>query len=293
MSDVVLVTGSHGLLGASVSAELRRCGYTVRGYDLREGDDILDRERLGRALRGCAACLHLAAVADLYEAEADPARCELVNVEGTRRVAAACRAAGARLVYASTCCVYGNNGVERCDEHAPPAPSERYAQTKLAGEAFVALAGPDAVTLRLATFYGPGMRESLATSIFLRRALAGQEIIIHGDGQQTRCYTHVDDIARGVVTVLASRARPRCVNVASDEVCSVLELARIAQQAVGVEVPLRFVADRPGQIRRSEIDAGLLLELGWAPRWSLAEGMRSCARALAGSSKEGECASDS
>ena len=288
MSDVVLVTGSDGFLGASVSAELRRRGYAPRSYDLSNGDDILDRDRLRRALQGCVACLHLAAVADLYDAEADPSRCELVNVEGTRRVAEACRTSGARLLYASTCCVYGNNGVEYCDERAAPAPSERYAQTKLAGEAFVPLAGPDGVALRLATFYGPGMRESLATSVFLRRALAGQEILVHGDGHQTRCYTHVDDVARGIVTVLASPARPSCVNVASEEVCSVLELARIAQRAAGVAVPLRFVADRPGQIRHSKIDSSLLRDLGWAPRWSLAEGMIACAEAL----REAECASD-
>lgn len=289
MNNVVLVTGSEGFLGASVCAELRRRGYAPRGYDLRDGDDILDQDRLHRALRGCVACLHLAAVADLYDADADPIRCELVNVEGTRRVAEACRASGARLLYASTCCVYGNNGVERCDETATPAPSERYAQTKLAGEAFVQLAGPGGVALRLATFYGPGMRESLATSVFLRRAIAGQAIVVHGDGQQTRCYTHVDDIARGIITVLDSPARPSCVNVASDEVCSVLELARIAQQAAGVEVPLRFVTDRPGQIRHSQIDAGLLRQLGWAPRWSLADGMRACAEAL----REGLCANAS
>ena len=282
MTRRILVTGSEGLLGVRVCAELRRRGLTVRGYDLVHGDDILDAERLARALDGCFACLHLAAVADLYDADADPDRCMRINVEGTRQVAEACRAAGARLLYASTCCVYGNNGVELSDETAPPAPSERYAQSKLDGEAFVALAGDDGVSLRLATFYGPDMRKTLATAVFLRRALAGETIEIHGDGRQTRCYTHVDDIATGIATVLESPARPRVVNVAGDEVCSVLELARIAQRVTGVEVPLRFVADRPGQIRHSKIDSSLLRGLGWAPRWSLAEGLQACAEALRG-----------
>lgn len=280
MSERILVTGSAGLLGARLCESLRERGHVVRGYDLREGDDILDPAKLARALAGCVACVHLAAVADLYDAEADPDRCERVNVEGTRRVAEACRDTGARLLYASTCCVYGNNGVARCDEAARPAPSERYAQSKLAGERFVPLAGADALSMRLATFYGPGMRESLATSVFLRRALAGDAIEIHGDGQQTRCYTHVDDVASGIVTLLDSPARPRCVNVASDEVCSVLELAELAQKVTGVEVPLRFVTDRPGQIRHSAIDSSLLRSLGWAPRWTLAAGLGACADAL-------------
>lgn len=280
MSGRILVTGSAGLLGARLCASLHERGHVVCGYDLSEGDDILDQAKLSRALADCSACVHLAAVADLYDAEAEPERCERVNVEGTRRVAEACRDAGVRLLYASTCCVYGNNGVARSDEAARPAPSERYAESKLEGERFVALAGADAVSMRLATFYGPGMRESLATSVFLRRALAGQAIEIHGDGQQTRCYTHVDDVARGILTLLDSPARPRCVNVASDEVCSVLELAKLAQQVTGVEVPLRFVADRPGQIHRSAIDSSLLRSLGWAPRWTLAAGLRACADAM-------------
>lgn len=280
MSEHIVVTGSAGLLGLRLCAQLRERGHLVRGYDLATGDDILDHTKLARALAGARACVHLAAVADLYDAEAEPERCEQVNVEGTRRVAAACRDAGVRLLYASTCCVYGNNGVARSDEAARPAPSERYAQSKLEGERFVALAGEHALSMRLATFYGPGMRESLATSVFLRRALAGQPIEIHGDGQQTRCYTHVDDVARGIVTLLDSPARPRCVNVASDEVCSVLELAQLAQLVTGVEVPLRFVDDRPGQIHRSAIDSSLLRSLGWAPRWTLAAGLRACADAM-------------
>ncbi len=280
MNGAVLVTGSEGLLGQRVCAELRKRGIPMRPYDIVLGDDILDEARLRRAVDDCVACLHLAAVADLYEAEANPGRCQLVNVEGTRRVAAACRESGSRLLYASTCCVYGNNGVSLCDETAPSAPSECYAQSKLDGEAFVPQAGPDGVVLRLATFYGPGMRDTLATSVFLRRSLAGLPIEIHGDGKQTRCYTHVDDVARGIVTVLESPSRPAIVNVASDESCSVLELARIVQQVTGMDVPLRFVPDRPGQIRQSAIDSSLLRCLGWRPHWSLSDGLRVCAAAM-------------
>lgn len=280
MNGAVLVTGSEGFLGQSVCTELRRRGIPIRPYDIALGQDILDEARLRQSIDGCVACLHLAAVADLYEAEANQDRCQLVNVEGTRRVAAACRASGSRLLYASTCCVYGNNGVKRCDEMARPAPSECYAQSKLDGEALVPQAGPDGAVLRLATFYGPGMRDTLATSVFLRRALAGLPIEIHGDGKQTRCYTHVDDVARGIVTVLESPSRPAIVNVASAESCSVLELARIVRQVTGMDVPLRFVPDRPGQIRQSAIDSSLLRSLGWMPHWSLSDGLRACATAM-------------
>lgn len=280
MSGHVLVTGSSGLLGVRLCEQLRERGYLVHGYDLRAGDDILDSARLANSIAGSIACVHLAAVADIYDAASDPERCERINVEGTRRVAEACRNSGSRLLYASTCCVYGNNGVVHCDETAPPAPSEEYARSKLDGERYVALAGQHSISMRLATFYGPGMRDSLAVSVFLRRALAGQPIEIHGDGSQTRCYTHVDDVARGIVTLLESPSSVRCVNVASDEVCSVLQLAQLAQQVAGVEVPLCFIDDRPGQIQRSAIDSSLLRSLGWAPQWRLAAGLRACADSL-------------
>lgn len=272
----VLVTGSAGFLGEVVLDVLRARGYESVGYDLAHGDDVLDLAALTRALTGCAACVHLAAVADLYVAETRPTIAESVNVEGTRCVAQACAAVGARMLYASTCCVYGNNGVALCDERAAPAPTEIYARTKLAAEAFVPLAGSRSSVLRLATFYGPRMRDSLATSVFLRSARAGRPLEIHGSGRQTRCYTHVDDVASAIVMVLGSARELPCVNVATPEVTSVLELAELAMQVTGVRVPLHFVADRPGQIHQSRIDSSLLQRLGWAPQWSMREGLAAC-----------------
>ncbi len=275
----VLVTGSAGFLGTVVLGELRARGHEAIGYDLAHGDDVLDLPALTRALTGCAACIHLAAVADLYVAEARPGVAQVVNVEGTRCVAQACAAVGARMLYASTCCVYGNNGVALCDEGATPAPTEIYAQTKLAAEAFVPLAGPRSSVLRLATFYGPGMRESLATSMFLRRARAGRPLEIHGSGRQTRCYTHVDDVASAIALVLGSSRGLPCVNVATPEATSVLELAALAMQVTGVQVPLRHVPDRPGQIHHSRIDSRLLQSLGWAPKWLMRDGLAACVEA--------------
>lgn len=272
----VLVTGSAGFLGTAVLDVLRAQGYEPVGYDLVQGDDVLDLAALTRALADCTTCIHLAAVADLYVAEDRPEVAEAVNVEGTRCVARACAAVGARMLYASTCCVYGNNGVALCDEQSAPAPTEVYARTKLAAEAFVPLAGPGSSVLRLATFYGRRMRGSLATSVFLRRARAGRPLEIHGSGRQTRCYTHVDDVASAIAVVLGSSRELPCVNVATPEVTSVLELAELAMEVTGIRVPLHFVADRPGQIHQSRIDSSLLQGLGWAPRWSMREGLAAC-----------------
>ena len=154
--------------------------------------------------------VHLAAVADLNEAERDPELAEKVNVQGTEAVLSCCDACSVRMLFASTCCAYGNNGVQGVNnELAPLSPTELYAKTKVLGEKLV-LGSPRLhelkhVVMRLATFYGPGMRGALATALFLERALSGKAIRTHGSGEQTRCYTHVDDVAEGTRVILQSQ----------------------------------------------------------------------------------------
>ena len=169
----VLVTGSSGFLGQHLVLVLNGYGFDVSTYDLVDGHNILDRKSLLDTLKegSIKTCVHLAAVADLNEAEENPDNAHTVNVKGTRIVLSCCDEVGVRLLFASTCCVYGNNGV--CgsnDESSPPAPTEIYADTKLASEIDVLesnrLFDLKHVVMRLATFYGPGMRAALATSLF-------------------------------------------------------------------------------------------------------------------------------
>lgn len=272
----VLVTGSEGFLGRHLVRALAARGYEAVHYDVQLGHDILDRERLQRALRDVSVCIHMAAVADLYVADEEPGRAREVNVAGTAAVLRACDAAGVRLLYGSTCCVYGNNAVERSCEGAPVCPTELYAQTKLEGERLVLTSPSPHAILRLATFYGPGMRPSLATWRFLHAAMVGAPIEIHGTGEQTRCYTHVDDVCTGIIRVLEEPRVTGIINIADERSVSVNELAAISMQVAGRVVPTNKVEDRAGQILHSAIDSSKLRELGWAPAWTLEDGLRDC-----------------
>lgn len=272
----VLVTGSEGFLGRRLCALLEtQTEHTVLRYDLQLGHDVLNAEQLDDALNGVDACIHLAAVADLYIAEEDPERTQSINVEATRLVLEACNRHDVRLLFASTVCAYGNNGYEQSDENAPIAPTEVYASSKATAETLLVPLLHKHCILRLATFYGPGMRSSLATSVFLRALMDDEVIHIHGDGQQTRCYTHVDDVAQGIICILESDQNG-VFNVASEEEVSVLELIKILSIVTNKIPQLQYIDDRFGQIRRSNISSNRLRRLGWHPKYTLEQGLLSC-----------------
>ena len=276
----VLVTGSEGFLGRRLCTLLEaQTEHTVLRYDLQLGHDVLSSRQLDHALDGVDACIHLAAVADLYIAEDDPEKTQNINVEATRLVLEACNRHDVRLLFASTVCAYGNNGYEESDENAPLAPTEVYASSKATAETLLAHHLEKHCILRLATFYGPNMRSSLATSVFLHALLNDEVIHIHGDGKQTRCYTHVDDVANGIMCILESKQNG-VFNIAGEEEVSVLKLIDVLAGIAKKTARLRFVEDRFGQIRRSNISSNGLRRLGWTPKFTLEQGLRSCVESL-------------
>ncbi|MGR5145603.1 NAD-dependent epimerase/dehydratase family protein [Photobacterium alginatilyticum] len=280
MTKKILVTGSSGFLGVSVCRELVAAGYEVVEFDISHGLSILDVRQVHSSMQDCDICVHLAAVADLYEAEDEPTKCHEVNVDGTRIIAEACFQFGVRLLYASTCCAYGNNGEEISDELSPVSPTELYAESKLAGEKIIEKVGCSYHLLRLATFYGPEMRKSLATALFLEKAKLEQTIEIHGDGNQTRCYTHVDDIATGIRVIIENENASRIINVSDDTPYSVNHLVTLINQITGRKVDVEYVEDRIGQIRTSAINSDRLRKLGWKPTWTLYSGLMDCYQKL-------------
>lgn len=124
----VVVTGSDGFLGKRLVAQLQTLGVSVRGYDFTRGEDILDTKQVEEAITSSnsTAVIHLAAVADLNVVAKDVKKGWEINVAGTKSVIAACKATGARLLFASTCCAYGNNHCHPSNEYSPLCPAEEY-----------------------------------------------------------------------------------------------------------------------------------------------------------------------
>jgi len=270
----ILVTGSKGFLGRYVVDELQSKGHLVLHYDLEDGCDILNADKFTSAVTDSDLCIHLAAVADLYDAEANEKLCEQINIDGTRIVAESCKSNDVRLLFISTVCAYGNNGCDIQTESSLLAPTEIYAKSKADAEILLSsISNLDYRIIRPATFYGIGMRGTLAIKKFLDASLNGDRIEIHGTGEQTRCYTHVNDVVSAIVLIAEQWPKELVFNVASSEEINVNDLVNTISSISNINIIPKYVPDRIGQIERSLIDISRMKSLGWVPKITLTEGL--------------------
>jgi UDP-glucose 4-epimerase len=287
----VLVTGGSGFIGSHVLDRLLEAGHEPRNFDLRPSPfhngaiehvqgDIVDQGSLERAIAGCDAVVHLAAVSDVNTVLADPALAEVVNAGGTRVVLEAARLAGvARVVYASTVWVYGDaNGHGVVDEDEPlTLPGHLYTATKLAGEmycsSYTSLYGLETTIARFGIPYGPRARPATVLATFVSRALAGETITIAGDGLQSRRFVYVEDLAAGVVAALAPNAGGRIYNLVGNESTTVREIAETVTRVVR-DVPIVHGAGRAGDISGAQVSGERARrELGWQATTQFQEGV--------------------
>ena len=294
----VIVTGGAGFIGSHVVDRLLAGGHDVAAVDnLSTGDRALVNPRA--TLHVCDirsprlhdvfadgrpdTVIHLAAQAAVPRSIADPVYDASVNVLGTIGVLAAARRAGVRrAVYISTGGAgYGDTDVLPTPEHHPMRPSSPYGVSKIAAECYVdcwtGLTGIPAVSLRLANVYGPRQNplgEAGVTAIFARRIVRGEVCVIYGDGEQTRDYVYVGDVADAVARVLANPDVTGAINVGTGIPTSVNELHRRLSAAAGRREPARHAPARPGEQRQSVLDpTRAKTVLGWMPLTSLDDGL--------------------
>ncbi|MFL5893819.1 MAG: NAD-dependent epimerase/dehydratase family protein, partial [Thermoleophilaceae bacterium] len=277
----VLITGGAGFVGSHVVDAVVAAGHEPRIFDLipsphhcpDEFDtfigDLTDVDAVTEAARGCDAIAHLAAVADVSEVAADPVYAQRVNAGGTANVLEAARTEGVgRVVYASTIWVYDGCPSRVVDEETSlELPRHPYTAQKLAGEmyctSYAELYAIDYTILRFGIPYGPRARAAAVIPSFFKNALAGRPLTIAGGGQQSRHFTYVGDIARGVALALTPEARNRVYNLASEETVTILELATAVSDIVG-DTDILHTDGRAGDFRGAEISSTRALrELGW------------------------------
>jgi UDP-glucose 4-epimerase len=293
----VLVTGGAGFIGSHVVDRLLAASHAVTVVDdLSSGQrgnvaptatlhvcDIRSPElhRLVGSVRP-EAVVHLAAQAAVPRSVQEPQFDASVNILGTINLLEACRAAGTRrMVYISTGgAAYGDTAVLPTPEDHPARAISPYGVSKVTAERYLEcwttlgwLAG---ISLRLANVYGPRQRaegEAGVVAIFTQRLLSGRPCVIYGDGEQTRDYVYVGDVADAVSAALASSAAG-VVNVSTSRETSVNALYARLCAAVGITRAAEYAPARPGDVRRSALDHRLARTvLGWSPRTSLDEGL--------------------
>jgi UDP-glucose 4-epimerase len=273
---VILVTGGAGYVGRNVCRALGK--GVVALDDLRNSwrsavpEDVpLLQKELATAEVDVArydAVVHCAGSMDVAESVAHPALYWWNNVAAATAFFPAF--AGKRVVYSSTCQVYGEPAVLPVPEDAPPAPVNPYGQTKLAAEGVLRDLGVKLTVLRYFNAAGGDQihkKETHLIPALLRAALLGEPVVVHGDGAAVRDYVHVDDVARAHQAALE---REGVYNLGSGKGSSTLEVVEAARRVTGRKIDVRHGPPRPGDPKGLVADLRKArVELGWEPRHSL------------------------
>jgi UDP-glucose 4-epimerase len=294
-----LITGAAGFLGSTLANYLVREGHQVRALDdLSTGNpqalapdvlftrgDVNDRPKLWTLLQDVDCVYHLAARVSVPESVLYPREYNAANVGGTVSLMEAMRDVGVRrVVFTSSGAVYGDKQEQPLRENASPNPHSPYAVSKLAAEYYVRtigeLWGIETVSLRIFNAYGPGQHlppsHPPVIPNFLRQAMRGGTLVMHGDGSQTRDYVFVDDTVSAMIAASTAPGIDRTViNIGSGSETSVRDLVRLVLEVTGTEPEVINNPHNDPGVSRMCADLTLAREkLGYQPRISLAEGLR-------------------
>lgn len=269
---VALVTGAAGFIGSHLVKHLLTEGWTVRGLDdlsagrrrnlqaiekvptfeLIEGS-TLDAPLLAEAVAGATHLFHLAGKLGPTYVEQNPAITVFETVQSTQNVLDAVRPESLPLFLASTSEIYGDSSRQPLSEDddiiiAPPAnPRSSYALAKGIAEllvnTYIREQGGNAVIGRLFNTIGPRQSGAYGHVVptFIRLALAGEPIVIHGSGEQTRSFTAVADASKAIVAVLDSpAANGETINIGSRYEMAITELAHLVVRTTGSSSPIQY-----------------------------------------------------
>jgi UDP-glucose 4-epimerase len=290
----ILITGGAGFIGSHIADELVDCNDVTIVDDLSTGDksnvpaaatfvrgDVRD-EGVMRPLVAEADCIfHEAAQVSVDQSVDEPVTSHGRNVDATLQVLDLAREFDSRVVLASSCAIYGHADTVPITETAKKTPESPYGLEKLAidhyARLYADLYGLETVSLRYFNVYGPRATASDyagVIDVFLQQARAGNPIIVHGDGSQTRDFVHVSDVVRANLLAATTQQTGEAFNVGTGSETSIIELARLCRDAVGSNSEITNTSPRQGDIERSRADIAKATEkLGYEPSVSVAEGV--------------------
>ncbi|GAA1868734.1 UDP-glucose 4-epimerase [Actinomadura bangladeshensis] len=292
---LALVTGAAGFIGSHLTDRLVADGHEVIGVDdlssgrnVRPGVELWEMDVADPALAERAAVrrpeviCHLAAQVSVRASVSDPLADARINVLGTANVLEAARAAGGRkVVFTSSCAVYGVPDALPVPADAELRPASPYAASKVSGEVYAGmyrqLHGIDFTTLTLANVYGPRQTpegEAGVVSIFTDALLSGRPTKVYGDGTQTRDYVYVLDVVDAFARAAGEAGGGRRLNVGTGLQTTDRDLHTLVAEAAGAPDDPEFAPPRLGDLPAMAVDPRATAEaLGWEPAVGLAEGL--------------------
>jgi nucleoside-diphosphate-sugar epimerase len=299
-----LITGIGGFIGSSLARALLAKNETVRGVDnfstgrrenlteilpridLREAD-LLDLDAMHKACAGVDYVLHQAAIPSVPKSVLDPLGSNRANVDGSVNILVAARDAKVkRVVYAASSSAYGDTPTLPKREGMTPSPISPYAVAKLASEhymiSFFRCYGLETVALRYFNIFGPRQDPSSPYSgvlaKFITQMLRGEQPTIHGDGEQSRDFTYIDNAVDANLLAChasASEAAGKVFNVATGTRVTLNETFQLLRGMTSYAGQPNYGPERGGDIKHSLADISQAEKhLGYKPKVNFEEGLR-------------------
>jgi nucleoside-diphosphate-sugar epimerase len=297
-----LITGGAGFIGSNITHRLVKHGKKVRIVDnfstghMQNINDILDKvelieadvrdlESMRRAVEGIDFVLHQAALPSVARSVSEPIASNEVNVVGTLNLLVAARDAGAkRFIYAASSSAYGDIPVLPKREDMTPHPLSPYAVSKLIGEhyckVFYHIYGLETVCLRYFNVFGdrqdPISEYSAVIPRFITAILNNEAVKIYGDGEQSRDFTHIQNVVNAnLLACEAHAAAGEVINIACGHQISLNHLISAMEDEIGAKVQRIYTRPRAGDVKHSRADiAKARTLLGYEPAITFTEGLQ-------------------
>ena len=297
-----LVTGGAGFIGSHLVDALLSSGCEVKVIDnLSTGrlsnlehikdrisfypSDIRDQEKLNKATRDCDTIFHLAAVVSVPFTVKNPLDSAMVNDMGTLYVLEAARKNRVkRVVFSSSCAVYGDDPTVPKNEYMNPKPKSPYAVQKLASEFYTRLYfelyNIETVCLRYFNVYGPRQDPSSpysgVISIFMTKAGSKSSPVIYGNGEQFRDFIFVKDVVRAnLLAANTDEAIGKTYNIGTSQFVPVNRVWEMISRLAGKKIKPEYKPPRPGDILESVADIERAKkDLGFLPKYSFESGLK-------------------
>ncbi len=306
----ILVTGGAGFIGSHIvelfqgKVEIRvldsfrtgrRSNLDGLNCELIEGD-VSDRATVAAAVKGVDYIFHLAALVSVPESMEKIVECNRINAEGTIILLEEAAKAGVKkLVLSTSAANYGDNPVSPKVETMTPEPKSPYSITKLDGEyycsMFTATGRLQTACLRYFNVFGPRQNPksayAAAVPIFITKALANEDITIFGDGEQTRDFVFVKDIA-AANAFMAEHPFTGVYNVAYGGRMTINTLAKMIVDILGSKSKIVYLPERPGDVKHSTACVDKLLSTGFKPSWDFRRGLEVTVKSYVEALKAGK-----
>jgi UDP-glucose 4-epimerase len=298
----ILVTGGAGFIGSHIVEHFHGSDRVIILDSLRSGfrnnvtpfnaqfveGSITDARLVHEVMKGVDYVFHLAALVSVPESMEKPREAVEINVQGTLNVLEAARSHKVKkVVISSSAAIYGDNPTVPKLESMVPEPRSPYAITKLDDEYYARLFTMDfglpVACLRYFNVFGPRQNPksqyAAAVPIFIDKCLKGEEIVIYGDGEQTRDFIYVKDVV--AANVLAATSDVTGVyNVANGSSITIKALAEKIVQLSGKSVTISHAPVRAGDVKHSLADTTRVRNIGFKPATSLEAGLKETIAAM-------------